>query len=244
MKLTHLTLAALGSAAFLAFTPAKAQIIITEVDAAGSGTSSTTAYGEDWFELTNEGTTSISTAGDLMSDNHGLTKTPVAMSTLTLAPGQSAVYIEDDSNPFASDAALEAAFETTWFGSTSNAPANFLIGTYGGAATPGLGQSGDAVNIYNSSDTLLAGVSFGASTGTSGTFDNSVSKIDTTTGTGQTDAAVTTFSQVGVNGAFLASDGEIGSPGAVPEPSSYLLGLGAVGIFAVLRLRRMRQEKV
>ena len=36
MKLTHLTLALVGSAAFLAFTPAKAQIIITEVDASGS----------------------------------------------------------------------------------------------------------------------------------------------------------------------------------------------------------------
>ena len=238
MKLTQLTLAALGSAAFLALTPAKAQIIITEVDAAGSGTSSTTAYGEDWFELTNEGTTSISTAGDLMSDNHGTGKTPVAMSALTLLPGQSAVYIEDDANPFASDAALEAAFETTWFGSTSKLPAGFEIGTYGGAASPGLSQSGDAVNIYNSSDVLLAGVSFGASTGTSGTFDNSVAKINTTTGTGTSDTAITTFSQVGVNGAFTAADGEIGSPGAVPEPKSLVLGSIAAALLAVRLFRR------
>ena len=232
MKLTHLVLVTLGSAAFLALTPAQAQIIITEVDAAGSGTSSTTAYGEDWFELTNEGSTTVSTAGDVMSDNHGLSKTPVAMSTLTLAPGQSAIYIEDDSNPFSSDAALEAAFEKTWFGSTSNLPAGFEIGTYGGTASPGLSQSGDAVNVYNSSDVLLAGVSFGASTGTSGTFDNSVAKITTTTGTGTSDTAITTFSQVGVNGAFLASDGEIGSPGAVPEPGSWLLGLCAGSFLA------------
>ncbi len=240
MKLTHLMFAAVGSAAFFTLSPAKAQIIITEVDAAGSSTSSSTAYGEDWFELTNEGTTSISTAGDLMSDNHGLSKTPVAMSTLTLAPGQSAIYIEDDSNPFASDALLEAAFEKTWFGSTTNLPANFEIGTYGGAATPGLSTSGDAVNVYSSTDVLLAGVSFGSSSTTSGTFDNSVLKINTTTGTGTTDTAITTFSQVGVNGAFTATDGEIGSPGAVPEPKSLALGAIAAALLAAGLLRRKR----
>jgi hypothetical protein len=176
-----------------------------------------------------------------MSDNHGTSKAPVAMSALTLAAGQSAIYIEDDANPFSSDAALEAAFETTWFGSTSKVPAGFEIGTYGGAATPGLGQSGDAVNVYNSSDVLLAGVSFGASTGTSGTFDNSVSKVDTTTGTGTSDAAVTTFSVAGTNGAFLASDGEIGSPGAVPEPKSIVLCSIAAALL-VVQLRRKRGQ--
>jgi hypothetical protein len=238
MKLTHLLFAAAGSAAFFTLSSAKAVapsgLVITEVDPTGSSAS----YGADWFELTNYGSTTISTSGDLMSDNHGTSKTPVAMSALSLAPGQSVIYIEDD-GAASTIAPLESAFETAWFG--SSVPAGFTIGTYGGTASPGLGSGGDAVNIYNSSDVLLAGVSFGASTLNGGTFDNSVSKFNSTSGdgSGTTDTAITTFSAVGVNGAFLAPNGEIGSPGAVPEPKSLALGAIAAALL-VLKLRRKR----
>jgi hypothetical protein len=99
----------------------------------------------------------------------------------------------------------------------------------------GLSQTSDAVNIYNSTGVLQAGVQFGASTaGVS--FDNSVLQLSGTTGTGSADPTISTTSVVGVNGAFTSPEGhEIGSPGAVPEPSSYLLGLGAIAAFAGLR---------
>ena len=88
---------------------------------------------------------------------------------------------------------------TAWFGGTP--PAGFLIGSYTGSGV-GLSTSGDAVNLFNPSGSLITGVQFGAST-TGFTFDNTAGL-----------ATVTTLSVAGVNGAFLAPDGiETGSPG-------------------------------
>ena len=123
-------------------------------------------------------------------------------------------------------------------GSVPTVPAGFTIGNYGGGSV-GLSQSGDSVNIYNASSVLQAGVTFGSSTaGVS--FDNSVAKLTSTTGVGASDPTISTLSVAGTDGAFVTTGGhEIGSPGAVPEPSSWALAALCIGGFAIL----VRQQK-
>jgi hypothetical protein len=84
------------------------------------------------------------------------------------------------------------------------------------------------VNIFTAGGISVTSVSFGAAT--SGfTFDNF---------NGQT-GPISNLSVVGSNGAFQSSDGlQVGSPGAVPEPSA--LGLLAVAGVVVGGMRRKR----
>jgi hypothetical protein len=61
--------AAVCAGAFAAAaTSASAAIVITEVDPFGSDSSN--GYSEDWFELTNTGSSAVSIAGWSMVDNH------------------------------------------------------------------------------------------------------------------------------------------------------------------------------
>ena len=233
MKNLKLSFAAIGSLSLLALMPSKAQIIITEVDPTGSSTG-TSSYNADWFELTNYGTSSVSLTGWKMDDNSNSFSLAVPITGPgSIAAGQSIVFVEDTSAT--SDTALNAAFETAWFGnSTTKVPAGFTIGNYGGSGV-GLSSTSDAVNIFNASGVLQAGVTFGAST-SNVTFDNSVAKI---TNTGTTDGLISTLSVSGHNGAFTDAAGEIGSPGAVPEPSSWALALLVACGFGFL----VRQQK-
>lgn len=226
-KLT-LSLAAIGAVSLLALTSAHAQIIITEVDTNGSSAS----YGADWFELTNEGSISVSLAGWKMDDSSNAFATAVPMSGVSsLAPGQSAVFLETSS------ASTLTSFSTAWFG--ANPPANLLLGMYSGSGV-GLSNNGDGVSVFNSSGVLQAGVSFGSASSTK-TFDNSVAQI-TNSGTNQ--GAISTLSAIGTNGAFTSNTGsEIGSPGtvgavAVPEPSSYALSALVAMVFGLCVWRR------
>jgi hypothetical protein len=216
-------------AAILAATlslPAHASVptlIISEVDANGSSAS----YGGDWFELTNISNTAISISGWKMDDNSNLYANAVALRGVTsIAAGQSIIFIEGNTSG-TTDATINANFKTAWFG--NNVPANLTIGNYGGSGV-GLSGSGDAVNIFDSSGSLITSVDFGIST-SGKTFDNA--------------AGITTISQlsaVGVNGAFLSANGaEIGSPGAiaaVPEPETYALMLIGLGLTAAVARRK------
>ncbi len=202
----------------------RAAVLITEVDPTGSSTST---YAADWYELTNTGTAAVDITGWKMDDNHNSFSAAVALKGVTsLAAGQSVVFIEDTSN--SNDAALAASFENTWFG--TNVPASFTIGFYGGPSV-GLGAGGDAVNIYNGTGTVIANVVFGAST-SNVTFDNAAGLNNTT---------ISQPSVVGVHGAFTATDGEIGSPGLVPEPGTNALGLLGLAGIALVAYRRRRQ---
>jgi hypothetical protein len=241
---------------------AQAAIVITEVDPYGS--SSSTTYGADWFELTNTGTSAVSIAGYTMTDNHAASNTttpyaagatlsianltssratfgPAALTlaggATSLAAGQSAVFIESSANAAASST-LIGKFESAWFG--ANVPANLLIGTYndGTGTLYGLGTDSDMVNIFNGSTSgaaLMASVAFGADTGTPvATFDNAL---------GLNDATLTQKSVAGVNGAFLSANGvEIGSPGAVPLPPALILfSSGFAGLASVAGFGRRRR---
>jgi hypothetical protein len=229
MKTLKITLLAASSFAVLALIPTKAQLIITEVDPSGSGNAN--GYVQDWFEVTNYGTSAVDITGWKMDDNSNSFSSAVPITNLTsIGAGKSAVFIEDTGSTAASEI---SEFEQSWFG--NNVPAGFEIGAYGGSGV-GLSQSGDAVNLFNSTGTLEAGVQFGVSTNKV-SFDNSVAKI---TNTGSTDGTISTISVAGVNGAYISPTnpaGEVGSPGtvgAVPEPSSWALALLVAGGFAMM----------
>ncbi|MCW2550180.1 MAG: hypothetical protein JWN96_4640, partial [Mycobacterium sp.] len=114
-----------------------------------------------------------------------------------------------------SDATIQSAFAQAWF-SLNALPAGFLIGHYGGSGV-GLSTGGDSVNVFDAAGNRLTGVAFGASPTSApfATFDNAA-------GAGSSSLplpVISTFSAVGVNGAFLAKDDEeIGSPDGAAAP--------------------------
>ena len=175
------------------------RLFISEIAPWSSGSSPIKA---DWFELTNSTAFTIDLTGWKMDDSSG---SPVAAVSLngvsSIAPGESVIFMES-----ADPAAATKAFLSNWFGPAI--PAGLQIGTYTGSGV-GLGSGGDGVHIYDSSNTLQAAVSFGASPeGPYTTFDNSA-------GLNGTAVTITTMSKVGENKAFTAvnSASEIGSPG-------------------------------
>src|SRR5262249_24284026 len=126
----------------------------------------------------------------------------------TLAPGQSAIFLEKG------DGTTAAAFTNFWFGATI--PPGFQIGTYT-AASIGLSSGGDAANVFNGDGDHITGLSFGAST-TNVSFDNAAGAGSYLTPL----PAISTLSVEGVNGAFVAHD-QTGSPcriASLPPPPS------------------------
>lgn len=217
----------LGVIAFLlsaGVTMAQAGVRITEVSPWSSGNSPIAA---DWFELTNTGVSALDITGWKVDDNSASFASAVALSGLTsIAAGQSVVFVEGN-------ASKVAAFKSNWFG--ANVPAGFAIGYYSGSGL-GLSATSDAVNVYNASGALQAGITFGASDSTSPyqTFDNAA---------GLNNAAIAQLSVTGVKGAFWAasSPGEIGSPGAimaVPEPDTYAMLLAGFGLLGTVARKR------
>ncbi|MCG9791368.1 SdiA-regulated domain-containing protein [Flavobacterium algicola] len=180
-------------------TPVAAAVSITEVAPWSSGT---TAVGADWFEVTNNGNSSLTISGWKVDDNSNSFALAVDLvGVSTIAAGESVIFIEADP----SDATtVIAKFKSAWFGST--VPSNLQIGTYSGSGI-GLSGTADAVNLFDATGTLKANVSFGAST-TNVTFNNAAGLNETT---------ITTLSQVGVNEAFFAKNdaNQVGSPGTV-----------------------------
>ncbi len=197
---------------------APAQIIISEVDANGSSAS----YAADWFELKNIGSLTINLTGWKMDDSSASFGSAVALRGIaSIAPGQSVVFLEGNTSG-STDTTIDANFISAWFG--GSAPVGFTVANYGGSGV-GLSATTDAVNIYDSTGTLQAGITFGAST-TGFSFDN----------TAGLSGAISQLSSAGVNGAFLSFNGqETGSPGdvaPVPEPATFsLAGLGALGLW-------------
>ena len=212
-------------AALIGASTARAQLIISEVDAAGSGN---TNYAADWFELKNTGSVALNITGWRMDDSSASAATSVALRGLTsIAPGQIVIFLEGNATG-TTDATIDANFRTAWFG--GSVPAGLTVANYGGSGV-GLSTSGDGVNIFNASSNLVVGVSFGANVSPA-TFDN----------TAGLSGAISQLSVVGVNGAFATfnpNPSEIGSPGVVsvvPEPST--LALGSLAATVLLFRRR------
>lgn len=196
-----------------------AAILITEVAPWASGNS---PYATDWFELTNTGSSAVNITGWQMDDNSNGTAKVNLTGITSIAAGESVIFTEN---------AATASFLSTWFG--SNVPVGLQIGNYSGAGV-GLSTTADAVNIFNSTGVLQANVTFGLS-------DSFVPYQTFNNAAGINNGAISTLSQVGIDGAFVATNdiNEIGSPGtivsAIPEASTYgmmLAGLGMVGLIA------------
>jgi hypothetical protein len=183
-------------------------VVISEITPWGSGNS---PYGSDWFEVTNIGPGPVDVTGWKMDDDSGLFGSAVALTGITsIAAGESVIFMET-SNP----TAAKSEFLIAWFGGAANAPAGLQIGSYSGTGV-GLGTGGDEVSLFDAAGNRITGVSFGATTvGT--TFDNAAGLG----GTAKPLPAVATLSVVGVNGAFLATDGHgRGSPGRIVTPDT------------------------
>ncbi len=223
MKLRkHLIVLAALSAMGIFSTQAQ-QVRITEVNATGSSAT----YGADWFELFNSGSTVVDLTGWKMDDSSAAFGSAVLMrGTINLQPGQMAVFFEGASDGTAiNDGTIESNFRTAW-GATL--PSNLTLGFYGGAGV-GLSANGDAVNVFDSTGTLMASVNFGAST-TGRTFDNAA---------GLNNATISQLSTDGINNAFTSGNGlEVGSPGVVPEPSSLALFATGATLFGMIYRRR------
>lgn len=214
---------------------ARAQLLVTEVAAWGSGAS----YAADWFELTNTGASAIDITGWKMDDVSESPIGAVAFRGVTsIAPGQSVVFLEGLANG-STDTTIGNNFKTAWFG--GSVPSGFTLGFYGGTGVD-LSSTFDVVNIFSAGNVRQAQVSFAASTAASPfrTFDNSA-LID--------GAIVSALSFAGSNGAFFSADSTpttpyVGSPGfaPVPEPESYAMATGAVAL-AFCAWRRSRRLK-
>jgi uncharacterized protein YjiK len=190
-------------------TAAPGTLAITETAPWSSGNS---PVAQDWFEVTNFGGTPVDISGWRMDDNSYAFGSSVALRMVTTIPGgHSVIFIESGSSPDpVTDPALIKRFTQAWFG-TDTPPAGLQIGVYGGSGV-GLSTGGDAVNLFNALGTRITGVSFSTSDSVPPfqTFDNTLGVGGITTPA----PAVSPFSSVGVNGAFLAHDGnEVGSPG-------------------------------
>jgi uncharacterized protein YjiK len=194
-----------------ASTGGTSSIIITEVSPWASGNST---LGSDWFELTNVGTATQDITGWRMDDDSNNFGNSVALNGITsIAPGESVIFLENATSK-------KSQFLSLWFG--AKPPASLQVGFYSGSGV-GLSTGGDAVNIFDNTGVKRAGVTFGVSTTTSPlkTFDNAA---------GLNNAAISTLSATGVNGAFSITDGgstAIGSPGTIGAPTTPVVTITA-----------------
>lgn len=202
---------------------ASADLVITEIMAQTSaGTAS--AINGDWWELTNAGPAAVALSGYQWADSEdalgGAAPQPNFFPTVTINPGESIIILEEASTS-------EADWRANW-----GAPASLVILAtdemlpFPGASDTfsGLGTSGDSVNFYDAAGTLIDAFSYtGLTRGVSLELDATGADLG--------------LSIAGENGAVLALNGDVGSPGyAVPAPSTAALLL--LGAFTARRRTR------
>jgi hypothetical protein len=207
----------------LATLSSQAAIVITGVMSSSAHPASSTSN-DDWFELTNTGTTAVDVSGwswDDSSNSPG--SAPFGALLTTIGAGESVILTGEAIG-------TEAGWLTSWGNPTVR------VFAYGGTTFQGLGSGGDTIFIYDQSNALVTSVTFSTATqGFSFEWDGSGNSLG--------------LSVLGENGAYRAStDGstvvtgaglDIASPGfaVIPEPSAALL-LGVAGLGAFIRRRK------
>ncbi len=209
--LAALAVAGMGGAAV-------ADVEITEIYLGISGEDGTA----DWFEITNNTGAAIDTADYWYDDVSAEFGDAVQLTSTILNPGESAVVL-------IGAAADQVNFDAVW-GAGIN-----VVFADGGA---GLGQGGDAVNLFLADMTLVQTLAYGG-----GLADDQRTIEYYSPGPA-------TLSELGVNGAYesnaffndnLGADPDflwtlIGSPGSVPSPG----GLAVLGLGGLAMSRRRR----
>jgi uncharacterized protein YjiK len=201
-------------------------VAITEV--APWGSASDTTYKQDWWELTNLGSTTVNLTGWKVDDNsynlgsvavplRGTWSSGTSSNPLdALGPGESYIFLESGGTPAVADNTLIGSFQGVWWPS-GPVPTNVHFGVYGGSGV-GLSTGGDAVEVFSASVVGQASVSFGATTTASpyASFDNSaaVGARVATTNPGPA-PVISTASVVGTRGAYQVGTTVLqkGSPG-------------------------------
>ncbi len=203
-KTLRIKLFAIVALAAFSFSFSSAQIRITEV-MSSSGDGGT----EDWFELTNFGTTGIDITGWKMDDNSfDYTKAVELNGITTIASGESVIFFEMTGDDFTPADSI-AKFKTFWGSSLDD----IQIGYYGGKGV-GLSSKGDGVIVFDAEGTEVTRVSFDAATTGSSfywTYDASLAVVDN----GEISTAGTINGTI-ANQVTVTSDnslGNIGSPG-------------------------------
>lgn len=224
MKRNLSTFAAALLATAVLLSPAKADLLITEVMSTSGATGN--LAGRDWWELTNNGPIAVMLAGYEWEDNApgGFGGDTAVFPNVTINSGESIIIHQGPG------ATGDADFRTTW-GLAPAVQVLFQDAFGGNNPFSGLGSGGDEVNLYDNTGALIASVGFGTSTsGVSFEWD------------GITGASLD-LSVNGENGAYIATYGGVGSPGAavlssIPEPASALALLGLAGLLTTTRRRR------
>jgi len=228
--------------------PASAQIIrVTEV-MSSSGTGGT----EDWFELTNYGSSTVTGVNTWQYDDNSFSfanSVPLEGGVTSIAPGESVVFFELNTTLGAPTPAEQVTnFKAYW-------PTTAQVGYHQGA---GLSSNGDGLVIFDSTGIeITPQTNFGAATvGSSfyyaynpnGDFvlgsssDGVVSTVGTIPGEAGGISQVTIQLVTPVPAPFTVTN--IGSPGTaavVPEPSTIALAAAGLGIAGLAARRRMRK---
>jgi hypothetical protein len=169
--------------------PVTYDLAITEIMA--SSNDPNTTISDDWFEITNYGSSAVDLGGFSWDDNSWLPGT-VVFPSMVIAPGEAIVVAQID-------AANEPAFRTAWnLGPWVQVLVNedFTIGQ------PGFSSSGDGVALFDTSSTPIeiCRAEFTlALAGFSVEFDTACTYLGNST--------------VGVRGAYASTGSDVGSPG-------------------------------
>lgn len=211
-------LGAIGAIAVVA-SSAHAYLRVTEA-MSSSGTGGT----NDWFEVTNYGSSAVDVTGFKMDDNSFNFANSVLLNGITsIGAGESVIFVESTSSSFD-----VASFQTFW-GGLSGVQIGFYNGSGAGVS---FSSNGDGVVVFNASGAeMTARATFGAATsGSSFYFDlapNNVGIVSTVGTIGTQLTFATTGSVVNI--------GSLGTAIAIPAPGAVAL-LAAAGM--VSRRRR------
>ena len=197
---------------------ASAQIVITEV-------SSANILGADWFELTNTGDTAVSINNWYWDDNGPTGADGSLFLDLSIAAGESVIVIRDSESldmiatTFRGIYGLDSSVKVFTEDDVAPMPAS-------GDLFSGLSSNGDEISLWDGDPNPSAGASvnlidfveFPAAPDEEFDVENFGKSFDISSG-------FPVLSTVGVDGAVLATNGDVGSPGFTPlAPAPTLLG--------------------